>query len=463
MVVKFGTDGIRGIANKSITPEMCFAIGTAAGRIVLDSNSDAVVAIGRDTRLSGPMLSMALASGFSAAGCSVHDFGVLPTGTISHYVRNGEYALGAVVSASHNPAPDNGVKLFGDEGAKVSDNFEREVERLVLSGFSDEDRAAGESLGSILYDCRDLPTKPRSIYLDYLGKFEGCGRGMKIAVDYANGSATALASDFEKIVKGSYERIGSQPDGLNINRGCGATKPLALQETVKSNKCDLGIAFDGDADRAIFCDREGRLINGDRMMAVWVAARHMQTQPMENLVGTVMSNRGFEKFLVERNVQFHRAKVGDKNVSLTMNTVGAQIGGEQSGHIIIPQNGPTGDGLLTALEFLNALQEAHLSPDLVVDMFDNHPQIMINVEVLDKEEVLSDEAIASAVADSEARIDDGRISLRASGTQQMVRVMIEAPDRHQAEQEVQHIADLILSRHEGKIHEVVDLTDGLGD
>lgn len=463
MKVKFGTDGIRGVANRSITPEMCFAIGAAAGRIVLDSRANSVVAIGRDTRVSGPMLSFALASGFSAAGCSVHDFGVLPTGTVSHYVRHGEYALGAVVSASHNPAPDNGVKLFGESGAKASDGFEAEVERLALAGFGDDVRATGERLGAIAYDSKDLPSKPKSIYLDYLKKFEGCGRGLKIAVDYSNGSATAFASEFEKIVKANFERIGDKPDGLNINLGCGATKPVALQETVKSRKCDLGIAFDGDADRAIFCDREGRLINGDRMMSVWVTARHMQTKPMDHLVGTVMSNRGFEQFLSERNVQFHRAKVGDKNVSLTMDVVGAQIGGEQSGHIIIPQNGPTGDGLLTALEFMNALQEAHLSPHTVVDLFENHPQIMINVEVGDKEAVMSDGEVAEAVSQSEEAIGDGRISLRASGTQQMVRVMIEAPDRDLAEREVQRIATLILDRHEGRIHEVVDLTDGLGD
>lgn len=463
MKVKFGTDGIRGLANRSFTPEMCFAIGAAAGRVVAGSIANPVIAIGRDTRLSGPMLAQSLASGFSAAGCRVHDFGVLPTGTVSHYVRHGEYCLGAVVSASHNPAQDNGVKLFGDDGSKASDSLEREVERLVEAGLGESERPAGDRVGEILYDSKSLPREPRSIYMDRLRRFEGAGRGLKIAVDYANGAATAFAEDFEKIAKAHFERIGDKPDGTNINLGCGATKPIAMQETVKSRKCDLGIAFDGDADRAIFCDSQGRLINGDRMMSVWVAARHMQTMLMDNLVGTVMSNTGFEKFLNERNVQFHRAKVGDKNVSLTMNVVGAQIGGEQSGHIIIPDNGPTGDGLFTALEFLMALQEGHVSPHAVVDLFDNFPQIMINVEVADKEAVLADEKVLELVEQTKQTAGDGRVSLRASGTQQMVRVMVESPDRKAATGLSQALADMIVARHKGRIYEVVDLTEGLGE
>lgn len=451
----FGTDGIRGVANVKLTPELAFRLGQGAGRTLENKR----VVIGRDTRRSGPMLGAALAAGFCSVGVDVVALGVVPTPAVAQIAKRCGYGLGAVISASHNPAPDNGIKLIGPDGGKVPDSQELEIERLMDEELGD--RPQGAAIGLLTSDRTDLQH-----YVDFLLSLvpEGLS-GLKIAVDASNGAAYELAPLVLDKLGAEIVVVAAEPDGVNINHECGATHPQRVQELTKRAGCHIGVAFDGDADRAVFSDEQGRLINGDRTIAIWSAYRQQlgELDPAV-VVGTVMSNGGFGAWLEGRGIHLERAPVGDKYVSERIRATGAKIGGEQSGHIIFPALGPTGDGLATALELFRTVKLSGRSASAWYDEFENWPQVLINVTVRERDGWETQPRVAEALRAAETTLGSrGRVNVRPSGTQPMIRVMVEA-DAYDLRDEV---AASLLSAMEAdldaKVYSRVDLTHALGD
>lgn len=455
----FGTDGIRGVANQKLTPELAFRLGQAAGRWLKNTEAADRVVMGRDTRRSGPMLGAALSSGFCSVGVDVVTLGVAPTGAISYLARTGDFGFGAVISASHNPAPDNGIKFLGHDGCKLSDAIELEIE-----AFMDEDldsRPTGEGVGR-------LGSAPELLE-DYLTMLEAIVPerldGMTLVVDGANGAAYALGVEILCRLGAQVIAIGDQPDGMNINEGFGATRPEAMQLATQSNGAALGIAFDGDADRAVFSDAKGRLINGDRTMAIWAGywMSEGQLEP-KTVVGTVMSNGGFETYLKDQGIALVRASVGDKYVAEQIRRTGARVGGEQSGHIIFPERAPTGDGLITALELLRVMKRSGQTSCTLFESYDPWPQILVNVEVASRESWNQGPAVAAALVEAESALSShGRLVVRPSGTQPMIRVMVEAVDVDLRDRAAHAIVEAMTQEAGGKIYSQVDLTHALGD
>lgn len=448
----FGTDGVRGVANEKVTPELAFALGQRAGAALPEGSN---VLIGRDTRRSGPMLGAALAAGFCSAGVNVDSIGIAPTGAISYLARTEGYALGLVISASHNPAPDNGIKFLGPDGRKVADAFELELEASLDSKL--ELRPTGRAVGML-----NQPTGLLDKYMAYLETLVPERlEGMLLLVDGSHGAAYALGPEIFRRLGATVAVTGTEPDGMNINHGCGATHPDTIQQGVLGGPYALAIAFDGDADRAVFCDGKGRLINGDRAMAIW--AKHWEPQPPV-VVGTVMSNGGFAKYLSAKGIHLERADVGDKYVAAAMERLEAKVGGEQSGHIIFSERGPTGDGLITALEVLRVLKREGKDASELVNEFENWPQLLVNVQVARKEGWESNPAVVLTLAEADARVADrGRVNVRASGTQPMLRVMVEADDADLRDSVSHAIVSSLLNELGGTIYSRVDLTHALGD
>lgn len=451
----FGTDGVRGVANAKLTPELAFAIGQAAGRLLKKNGATPRAAIGRDTRRSGPMLGAALAAGFNSAGIDTIVLGVAPTPAIAYVTRFGEFGLGAVISASHNPAPDNGIKLISSTGSKVSDEFELELESLLYSEFPD--RPVGAEVGRLITDRSAL-----SAYEDFLvGLVPERLEGMKIAVDCANGAAYEIAPRVLERLGAEVLTLHNEPDGDNINFHCGATHPETVQNYVVSSASAVGVAFDGDADRAVFSDDKGRLINGDRTIAMW--ADHWKVDPPV-VVGTVMSNSGFERYMASKGIRLERAKVGDKYVSEQISTTGAKIGGEQSGHIIFPAHGPTGDGLVTALELFRVIKRENQLASAFFDRFENWPQLLVNIEVADRETWDKVPEVQAAIeAANEKLSSNGRLNVRASGTQPMIRVMVESESAETRDAVAKDLVECLQKYAGGKVYSQVDLTHALGD
>lgn len=456
----FGTDGIRGIANLKLTPEMAFQIGQAAG-LWLTQNPELPqrVVVGRDTRRSGPMLGAALASGFCSAGIEVNAIGFMPTGGVSYLARTGDYGMGVVISASHNPAPDNGIKLLAHSGTKVA----AEVEEFIESQMGSElkDRPVGGNVGRLIHERDGVEG-----YLKWLvGLVPERLDGMKIAVDGSQGAAFELGVEVFRRLGADVEARGCEPDGMNINSGCGATHPQFIQDFAQEIGADLGVAYDGDADRAVFSDSQGRLINGDRTMAMWCAhwQAHGQLNPAA-VVGTVMSNGGFEAYMKSQNVELHRVDVGDKYVAAKLRELGGKVGGEQSGHIIFSDHVPTGDGLVTALMLAQVLKREGKSAGELYESFDNWPQVLVNLEVERKDGWESNSVISGIVDSGSTELGErGRVNLRASGTQPILRVMVEADDADLRDKVANRIVTVVLEELGGKIYSRVDLTHALGD
>jgi phosphoglucosamine mutase len=452
----FGTDGVRGIANVTLTPDFVFQLGQAAGVWAKQNLTGNRVAVGYDTRQSGTMLAAALEAGLCSAGLSVLDLGVAPTPAVSYVTRRGDYAMGVIVSASHNPAPDNGIKFVGSDGKKLSDNVELEIESLIGEPFK---RPSGEQIGTIHQD-RD----PIEGYLLHLQNMlpEGLD-GIRIALDCAHGAAYELAPELLRRL-GAYPILtGVDPDGMNINAEGGATRPETICEFTRYSQAEVGVAFDGDADRAIFCDRKGRLINGDRTMGAWAVAQ--KTSGLLDpcvVVGTVMSNGGFEKYLGSHGIRLERAPVGDKYVSLAIENTGALIGGEQSGHIIFPHHGPTGDGLATMLELFRVLLLEGKNPLEVVDSYEPWPQILVNLSVPDPQD-WRDKIEDEMVEAEQLLSSSGRVSVRPSGTQPVIRVMVEATEVDLRDRATNLITHAIRNKLNGRVTSSVDLTHALGD
>jgi len=438
----FGTDGIRGKANREpMTAETALRVAMAAGHRFTRGDHRHLVIIGKDTRLSNYMLEPAMQAGFTAMGMDVVLVGPMPTPAVAMLTRSLRADLGVVLSASHNPYEDNGIKLFGPDGYKLSDAVEEEIEALIENGLLDH-LADAARLGRARR-LEDAPgryiefvkhTFPRGLRLD----------GLKVVVDCANGAAYRVAPRVFHELGADVVPMAVEPDGTNINRECGATATGALQEQVVAHGAHLGVALDGDADRVILCDENGEVIDGDQVMAViarsWQAAGRLQGG---KVVATVMSNLGFERYLQGIGLDMERAKVGDRYVLERMRAGGFNLGGEQSGHIILSDYSTTGDGLIAALQVLAAQVESGAAMSALANVFESYPQLLRNVPAKGAD-AMEDASVKSAVAAAEAKLGaDGRVLIRPSGTEPVIRVMAEGLDQQVVTSVVDDIAGAI--------------------
>jgi phosphoglucosamine mutase len=431
----FGTDGVRGVANTDLTIETALALGAAAAHVF---GTERELVIGRDPRRSGDLLEAAFTAGALSQGASVASLGVIPTPGVSALTRNRSAAAGIVVSASHNPMADNGIKFFGPDGKKLSDETELAIES-AMEGWASRPRSSGAGVGRRVEvaDALDL-------YAGALVETLGDLRldGLRIVVDGANGAAAALAPALLERLGARVVPLACTPDGLNINEGVGSTHPEGMLKAVVECGADLGVSFDGDADRAMLSDAQGRLFDGDRMLCaggLWL--KEKSQLPGNVVVGTVMSNLGLEKALEGAGVRLERAAVGDRYVTELLERTGAALGGEQSGHILFPKLSPAGDGLLTLLQMLKIAIESGRSLAQWHDAMTTFPQKLVNVYVTDKTGWEADPKIAAAIRSAEATLSGrGRLLVRPSGTEKMIRVMAEAQTQALVEEAVEAVA-----------------------
>src|SRR5882762_10379994 len=438
----FGTDGIRGLANIfPMTPEVALKVGLAAGRIFTRGDHRHRVVIGKDTRLSGYMIESALVSGFTAVGMDVFLFGPLPTPAVAMLTRSLRADLGVMISASHNPYHDNGIKLFGPDGLKLSDEREAEIEALMASGLEDglaEPAKIGRARRVDDAQARYIEfakrTFPKHLRLE----------GLRIVIDCANGAAYKVAPSALWELGADVFALGVEPDGLNINLDVGSTATDAMIAKVKETRADFGIALDGDADRVVMCDEKGRIIDGDQILAL-IARSWAKSGELKGggVVGTVMSNIGLERFLKSQKLNLVRAPVGDRYVIEKMREGGFNVGGEQSGHIIFSDFITTGDGLIAALQVLAVLAEERRPASEAAHIFEPLPQVLENVRFKNGSP-LNDPKLASKIKLAEERLNgSGRLLVRKSGTEPVIRIMGEGEDEKLVRQMVREIAQVI--------------------
>lgn len=437
----FGTDGVRGVANKDLTPELAYKLGRVAACYLKNTEGNSAVVIGRDTRISGQMLEAALVAGITASGVDVLEIGVIPTPGVAYLVRQLEACGGVVISASHNPVEDNGIKFFNNKGYKLSDELEEAIEKKVLGDISDLPAPTGGAIGRV-YRVPDGITN----YIDYLVKTVDVSlQGIKIVVDCANGAGFYAAPEVYRRLGADVVAIFQDPDGLNINKDCGSTHIEALQKAVVENGADLGIAHDGDADRVLFVDENGKLVDGDHILVICSLALKAKGLLKNNqLVLTVMSNLGVHQALKEVGIKIIETKVGDRFVLEAMRDQDAILGGEQSGHIIFLEYNTTGDGILTALQLLKVFKESDKSLSTLAAQMQTCPQVLVNVRVKDKEAWKTNEKVKAAIKSGEVALgESGRILVRASGTEALIRVMVEGTELKQLEDIANNIVKVI--------------------
>ncbi|CUU36492.1 MAG: phosphoglucosamine mutase [Armatimonadetes bacterium] len=445
----FGTDGVRGQANALLTPDFVMRLGRAVGQQLLRTTSHMPprVLIGRDTRRSGAMLETALISGLTAVGVHATSAGVVPTPAIAYLVREGRYDLGIVLSASHNPAPDNGIKLIGGDGYKFPDEYEAEIERLLNEAPEPFPYPAPDQIG--LWELSAREAEQYLLYLLHLmremtGEREPL-RGMHIAVDCANGAASAFAPVLLSELGAKVSAVACEPNGDNINEGCGSTHIDHLQRTVRETGAHLGVAFDGDADRALFCDENAEPVDGDAIMTLWALTRQQQGSLQPPLVvATEMSNLGMEKRLQAEGITLLRTKVGDRYVAEAMRAHHALIGGEQSGHLIFAERATTGDGLITMLETLNLALRLQRPFSEIAHPFEPYPQKLVTIPVQDKHAWQTHPEIQAQIARVQALLAGrGRLNIRASGTENAIRIMVEAETPALVDEALQPLVDAV--------------------
>jgi len=445
----FGTDGVRGIANRDLTPLLAFKLGKA-GAHVLTRNSQGPVKpafiIGRDTRISGDMLEAALIAGICSAGADVLRAGVMPTPGVAFLTRDLKATAGVVISASHNPVEDNGIKFFAATGYKLPDDVEIEIERLVRDGVENLPSPTGSEVGSVkeLVNAGDR-------YARFAGNTVNCRLdGLKIVIDCANGAASVLSPRIFRELGAEVIAINNEPNGININKGCGSTHPDEVIRKVTEYGADMGLAHDGDADRVIAVDEEGNIVDGDHIMII--CGTHLKRQgklPNDTVVVTVMSNLGLRLGLKDANIKVLETQVGDRYVLEELLRSGASFGGEQSGHIIFLEHNTTGDGIVTGLQLAAVVRESGKSLGELAALMSRLPQVLVNVRVADKSRAMEDEEVRNAIKKGEQILGDkGRILVRPSGTEPKVRVMAEGPDEKQIQDIVEDIA-VIISRVAG--------------
>lgn len=439
----FGTDGIRGIANSELTPELLFKIGRAHAHSLKAHNPRPRILVGRDTRISGDLLEAAYTAGACASGADVVSVGVLPTPGVAVLIPLLQGDSGAVLSASHNPVQDNGIKLLSRDGFKLEDAVEAEIERLIDQA-DQLPRPTGAEVGRRLEESR-----AEDLYLAHLMKASrGRLEGLKVVLDCAHGAAYHVAPRLFRELGARVEVIAASPDGTNINVKCGSTHLEGLQAEVVARQAHLGLAFDGDADRCLAVDEQGAVVDGDQMMALF--ANWLKTQGRlchDLVVATVMSNVGLEIALREKGIRLLRTRVGDRYVLEEMKSKSAVLGGEQSGHLIMLEHGTTGDGTLAALMLATLVHESSQPLSALAAGMPRLPQKLVNVRARHKDKLDSDEEIGAAITRLEGRLAErGRILVRCSGTEPLVRVMAEGPDLAELDDVVGELSRLIEQR-----------------
>lgn len=444
----FGTDGVRGVANREITPELAFQLGFAGAEVLVRHGSKKPrVIVGTDTRISKDMLQAALVSGITAAGADVHLAGVVPTPCIAYLTRKYEMDAGVVISASHNTFEYNGIKFFSREGHKLPDELEDEIEQLIRQGFSLEARAKGSDIGAVY----ERPEAAHE-YIEHLKRRLSVDlTGYKIAVDCAHGASHAIARELFSDLGAEVVAIGVEPNGVNINDGCGSTHLELLQETVLAEKCNIGLAFDGDADRLLVVSSTGEVIDGDVIMAIIASDMKAKGTLKDNtVVVTQMSNLGLDIWAAKEGLTLVKTKVGDRYVLEAMLAGGYVFGGEQSGHFIVLDHTTTGDGMLSALRLLRALVDGDQSIDEARTIVKILPQILKNAKVRlgTQQTALEDPVFVAAVKETELLLQGrGRVLVRASGTEPLIRVMLEGDDILEIGRLTDHLIEIIKVKY----------------
>ncbi|MCD0162971.1 phosphoglucosamine mutase [Deinococcus sp. 6YEL10] len=433
----FGTDGVRAVAGAfPLTASWVMQLGAAAGEVLKQQNPRASVVIGKDTRQSGDMLEAALAAGLTSRGVNVIHVGVLPTPGVSYLTRHLKADAGVVISASHNPYEDNGIKFFGADGQKLRDATELEIE-AAIDGVDTLPPVTGVDLGGVTNYA-----EAERLYVNYLKAHAPDLSGLRIAMDCANGAAYRVGPKVFQAAGADVFAVYTTPDGRNINRECGSTHLDHLQRIVREGKYDLGVAFDGDADRALFVDSRGNVVHGDHMLLLNARARGEKA-----VVTTIMANMGLEVKLREAGIPLERTAVGDRYVHERLHDQHLTLGGEQSGHILFLDVSPTGDGVLTALLTLASMRATQTTLDELHDDLVMYPQTLVNVRVADKKAIAVDPAVQAAVTDAEAKLHGkGRVNLRPSGTENLIRVMVEGQDATEIHEIARVLAGVVETR-----------------
>lgn len=436
----FGTDGVRGLANGELTPELAMSLSASAARVLAahDRSHRPIAIVGRDPRASGEMLEAAVVAGLASAGADVLRVGVLPTPAVAHLVGALDADLGVMISASHNPMPDNGIKLFAAGGHKLPDGLEDEIEAGLDAPTT---RPTGAEIGRV----SDVDDATDRYTAHLLAATPHPLTGVRVVVDCANGAASAAGPDVYRKAGAEVVAIHAEPDGVNINDGCGSTHMEQVRAAVREHGADLGIAHDGDADRCLAVDAQGELIDGDQIMAVLALAMADADELAGNtLVATVMSNLGLHLAMAEHGIELRTAAVGDRYVLEELRAGGYSLGGEQSGHVVLPLHATTGDGLLTGLRLMSRMAQTGRPLAELAGVMRRLPQVLVNVRVADKAAVAESSAVREAVGAVEAELGaEGRVLLRPSGTEQLVRVMVEAPAEDIAQAAADRLAGVV--------------------
>jgi len=442
----FGTDGVRGVANKELTPELAYRIGRCGGYVLTRKETGGekpTVLIGRDTRVSGPMLEAALVAGLLSIGANVVRLGVISTPGVAYLTRKLGADAGVMISASHNPVPDNGIKFFGGDGFKLSDDTELEIERLMDAEQDELPRPIGAEMGSVRDDL-----EAKWAYADYLASTTPVRLdGKKIVLDCANGAAYEMAPQIFRKLGAEVVVIGAEPTGLNINEGVGSTHTGTIRAETLRQGAFLGLSFDGDADRLIAVDENGDEVDGDYILCICADAMRREGRlKQDTVVTTVMSNLGFFKAARELGLQTAQTAVGDRYVMEEMRRGGYNLGGEQSGHVIFLDYNTTGDGMLTALQLVSTVVASGKTLGELKSMMQKFPQVLVNVRVADKSGLNDNAAIQAAIEEAKAALgENGRVLVRPSGTEALVRVMAEGPEQSVIQAHVDRIADVVRS------------------
>lgn len=440
----FGTDGVRGVANSELTPEFAFKLGRFGGYVLAHNGHDKpTVLVGRDTRVSGIMLESALVAGLLSTGAEVMRLGVISTPGVSYLTRELGAQAGVMISASHNPVQDNGIKFFGADGFKLSDDQEAEIEQLL-----DAEDTLPRPIGADIGRTSDF-FEGGNRYLSFLkSTIDGDLEGLKIALDGAHGSTYSLAPYLFGDLEADTVTIGCNPDGNNINDGVGSTHPDALAELVVESGSDFGLAFDGDGDRLIAVDEKGQIVDGDQIMFILAQAMKARGELKDDMVvSTVMSNLGFYKALEEHGIKSDKTKVGDRYVVEEMRRGQYNLGGEQSGHIVMMDYNTTGDGLLTGVHLAAIIKASGKTLSELAAQMTKYPQRLVNIRVTDKHAVEQNEDVAQAIQAVETEMNgEGRVLVRPSGTEPLVRVMVEAKTEQDAERFVNSISNVVREK-----------------
>ena len=443
----FGTDGIRGIAGESLTADLSFKVGKALGKLLTEKKDHPKVVIGRDTRISCDMIEHALTAGLTSTGVNVMTVGTIPTPAIAYLTKTIETDSGIMISASHNPYQDNGIKIFGPDGFKLTDEQELEIESLIDNSEKIKN-ASFEKIGKV-YGGNELTQK----YIQHIKQsITGDLSDIKIALDCANGATTGVAPFIFGDLEADIETIGCQPNGVNINDNVGSTKIETISEFVKENKVDVGFAFDGDGDRVLAVDAKGNIVDGDKIM--FILAKHLKEQGelKDNMVvSTVMSNIGFYKAIEENGLRSVKTAVGDRYVVEEMRKNDYSLGGEQSGHIVLMNYATTGDGILTAVKLANIIKTSGKSLEELASEVSIYPQKLVNIKVIDKKTAMEDSEILAECEKVEKELEgNGRILLRASGTENLIRVMVEASSDELTDKYCEQVAKIVREKFEVK-------------